>query len=189
MNINELLNKYKIKANGTMLLDMWCEPHRGYHNIDHYMDIEKMIMDDYSKSKFDEKTCEKLRLANLFHDIIYDPKRTDNEQKSAEFFTSICLEKNNKDILEINQAILDTAAHQGTTLLSEKFNKYDMNIVERNYDSLLKWEEGIEFEYTKVYNKTDYKNARIKFLESIINKYPLNSANLNKLINYVKVNY
>ena len=188
MNISELLNKYKIKANTTMLLDMWCESHRGYHNLDHYMDIDKMIMNDFSKSKIDEKTCEKLRLVNLFHDIVYNQKNTDNESKSAEFFVSLCMEKNNKDILEINQAILDTAIHKGTTELSEKFNKYDMNIVERDYESLLKWESGIYEEY-KFAGDEKYKKGRISFLESIMDKYPLNSANINKLIQHVKINY
>lgn len=188
MNISELLNKYKIKANATMLLDMWCESHRAYHNLDHYMDIDTMIMDDFSKNKIDEKTCEKLRLTNLFHDIVYDPTRVDNEQKSSDFFLSVCMEKNNKDILEINQAILDTSTHKGTILLSEKFNKYDMNIVERNYDSLLKWEEGIHEEYKFAGNDL-YKKGRLKFLENLVNKYPMNSDNITKLIQYVKINY
>lgn len=188
MNINELLIKYKIKANANMLLDMWCESHRSYHNLDHYMDIEGMITEDYSNSIIDEKTCEKLRLTNLFHDIVYDPTRDDNELKSAEFFMSLCLEKNNKDILEIYQAILNTASHKGTDMLSEKFNKYDMNIVERDYNSLLKWEEGIHEEYKFVGNDM-YKKGRLSFLEKMVNRYPKNGDNLTKLIQYVKINY
>jgi predicted metal-dependent HD superfamily phosphohydrolase len=188
MNISTLLNKYKIKADANMLLDMWCESHRGYHNLDHYMDINNMILNDYSKGLIDLKTCEKLCLTNLFHDIVYNPKRTDNEQKSAEFFLSLCLEKNSKDIIDINQAIIDTAKHKGTTPLSEKFNIYDMNIVERDYDSLIKWEEGI-YEEFKFAGNTLYKKGRLDFLEGIVNKYPLNSSNLAKLIQHVKINY
>ncbi len=185
MNLTELLNKYKIKANASMLLDIWNESHRSYHNMDHYADIDNMIEQDFRNNKFDEKTYEKLRLVNLFHDIIYDVKRTDNEQKSAEFFESLCLEKTNTDILEIKQSIIDTQSHKGTIELSEKFNKYDMNIVERDYDSLLKWENGIYSEYSTICNNEEYKKGRIAFLESIVEKYPLNSANLIKLIKHV----
>ena len=187
MNIANLLEKYKIKANVNMLLDIWNESHRKYHNLDHFIDIKNMITEDYGNKKFNQDTYEKLILTDLFHDIIYDPMREDNEQKSADFFMSLCLEKNNKDILEIRTAILDTAKHKATTKLSETFNKYDMNIIERDYDSLLVWEEGIHEEY-KQYG-SQYKIGRLSFLEKCLDKYPMNTDNLLKLIDYVKTTY
>ena len=151
------------------------------------MDINRMITEDYGNKKIDEKSYEKLVLANLFHDIIYNPIYNDNEKRSADFFLSLCLEKNNKDILDIKQIILDTATHKATTKLSETFNKYDMNIIERDYESLLKWENGIAFEYSIFGDR--YKSGRLAFLESLMDKYTLNSDNLLKLIDYVKNNY
>lgn len=188
MKLNTLLEKYKIKANLNMLLDMWNESHRSYHNLNHLNDLNDMITKDYINGKIADTTLlEKLILTSLFHDIIYNPKVNDNEEKSAEFFHSLCLEKNNPIILEIKQAILDTKTHQGTSLLSETFNKYDMNIVERDFDSLLEWEKGIFEEYK--FAGDMYKEGRIKFLESLLDKYPLNSANLSKLIEHVKSAY
>ena len=172
MNIDKLLEKYKIKANVNMLLDMWNESHRKYHNLDHFVDIKNMITEDYGDKKFNQDFFEKLILTDLFHDIIYDPNRNDNEQKSADFLMSLCLEKNNKDILEIRTAILDTATHKATNKLSEIFNKYDMNIIERDYDSLLVWEEGIYLEFSKAYDNVSYKAGRLNFLEGILDKYP-----------------
>lgn len=187
MKLQHLLEKYKIKANLNMLLEMWNEPHRHYHNINHLQDLMIMITNDYISNKNDEKTTEKLALTSLFHDIIYDVSKNDNELKSAEFFHSLCLEKNNVDILDIKQAILDTGTHTGTSILSENFNKYDMNIVERNFESLLEWESGIYNEY-KIFGDL-YKPNRIKFLESLVDKYTLNSGNIVKLIEYVKNYY
>ena len=169
MNLGILLNKYKIKADIDMLLEMWNEPQRGYHNLEHLSDLTQMIIQDFIDGKVSERVMEKLLLTALFHDIVYDPRKKDNEAKSAEFFMSVCLEKN-AEILEINQAILDTATHIGTIPLSEKFNLYDMNIVERDYDSLLKWELGIKYEF-QMFGEA-YKPNRILFLESIVNKYP-----------------
>lgn len=186
MNLSFLLEKYKIKANIEMLLEMWNEPQRSYHNLDHLSNLREMIVKDFIDGKITEKIMEKLLLTSLFHDIIYDPTRKDNELKSSEFFMSVCLEKQNTDILEINQAILDTATHVATIPLSEKFNIYDMNIVERDYDSLLKWESGIFEEFSFA---SDYKERRLRFLESIVNKYPLNSSNLTMLIEFVKNKY
>jgi len=82
--------------------------------------------------------------------------------------------------------ILDTKTHQVTTNLSESFNHYDMSIVERDFDQLLEWEMGIKEEY-KAYGDS-YKEGRLKFLESLLDKYPNNTGNLLKLIDWVKTN-
>lgn len=186
MNLQNLFSKYKINADVKMILDMWNESHRHWHNLDHLNDLLSQINEDYSNNKFDEKTRDKLYLTAIFHDVIYDPSRQDNEERSAQFFESLCLDKNQL-ILEIKQAILDTKTHTSTSNLSETFNKYDMNIVERDFDSLLKWEEGISEEY-KIYGD-QYKSGRLQFLSTLLDKYPKNSENILKLIDWVKENY
>ena len=97
------------------------------------------------------------------------------------------VDKKNADILDVNQMILDTKTHNSTTSLSESFNKYDMNIVERDFDQLLEWENGIAEEYS-VYPKDQYKEGRVKFLESLLDKYTHNTENLLKLVDWVKNN-
>jgi predicted metal-dependent HD superfamily phosphohydrolase len=82
--------------------------------------------------------------------------------------------------------ILDTKTHKANTRLSESFNNYDMNIVERDFNQLLEWERGISEEYQ---NNDSYKEGRLKFLESLLDKYPNNTENLLKLIDWVKTNY
>jgi hypothetical protein len=62
-----------------------------------------------------------------------------------------------------------------------------MNIVERDFDQLLEWENGISEEY-KGYGDL-YKEGRLKFLESLLDKYPNNTENLLKLVDWVKNNY
>lgn len=189
MNLQNLLNQYQIKVNVNMLLDMWNESHRHYHNLEHLNDLISQINEDYAASKFDENFRNKLLLTALFHDIVYEPSRQDNEERSAQFFEDLCVDKKSKDISEVKQAILDTKSHLADTQLSETFNKYDMNIVERDFDSLVKWEEGISSEYVPNYGRDNYKIGRITFLESLLDKYPQNSENLLKLIDWVKENY
>ena len=180
--MQELLDKWNIKLNYNILLSMWNESHRAYHNQNHLLDLIEQINEN--KSKFgSQKDYEKMILCALFHDCVYDPMRNDNEEKSAEFFMNSCQEKN-RDILDIKQMILDTKTHEATTPLSEKFNQLDMNIVERDFDQLLEWENGIREEYKAYGDK--YKLGRIQFLESLLDKYPHNTENLLKLIDYVK---
>jgi len=183
--MQELLDKWNIKLNYNILLSMWNESHRAYHNQNHLLDLIEQINEN--KSKFgSQKDYEKMILCALFHDCVYDPMRNDNEEKSAEFFMNSCQEKN-KDILDIKQMILDTKTHESTTNLSEKFNQLDMNIVERDFEQLLEWENGIFNEYKAFGDK--YKVGRLQFLESLLDKYPHNTLNLLKLIDYVKTSY
>lgn len=185
MDLQQLLNKWNIKCDINTLLSMWNESHRHYHNLNHLNDLLNMINEN--QSKYSQTEYEKLIITALFHDCVYDPMNSDNEEKSAQFFMECAVDKTNSDILEINQMILDTKTHKANTPLSEKFNQLDMNIVERNFEDLLEWERGIGEEY-KAYGE-QYKEGRLKFLESLLDKYPNNTDNLLKLVDWVKSNY
>jgi predicted metal-dependent HD superfamily phosphohydrolase len=185
--MQEILDKWKIKINYNILLSMWNESHRHWHNQSHLVDLLSQINE--SKIQLNsQKDYEKLVLTALFHDIIYDPSKTNNEELSAEFFINSCQEKN-QDVLDIKQMILDTKNHESSTTLSKIFNSFDMNIVERDYDSLLEWEEGIWGEYKTLGRDDEYKKGRLSFLEGLLDKYPSNSGNLLNLIGYVKSTY
>lgn len=187
MNLQSILDKWNIKIDYHTILDMWNESHRHYHNLNHLADLIEWIKEDFGIGEFDEKTMEKLIIVALFHDIVYNPGENDNEEKSADFLMSVATDKSNKDILEIKEAILDTKTHDSSSKLSELFNKYDMSVVEDDFDDLLDWERGIHMEFRQFGEK--YKQGRLKFLESLLDKYPNNSENLLKLIEWVKENY
>jgi predicted metal-dependent HD superfamily phosphohydrolase len=104
MDLQELLNKWNIKCDVNTVLAMWNESHRAYHTLTHLNDLIDQINEN--KSKFSEKQYEKLLITSLFHDCIYDPMASDNEEKSAEFFIECAVDKTNEDIQEINQMIL-----------------------------------------------------------------------------------
>jgi len=181
--MQELLNKWGIKIDYNLILNMWNESHRHYHNQTHLVDL----IDKINSIKFEStKDYEKLILAALFHDIIYDPMKNDNEEKSAKFFLDHCVEKNG-DILDIEEIILETKTHIPSTKLSRVFSDLDMSIVESDFPKLLEWEEGIWEEYKGV-GKEKYKVGRLNFLNSLLDKYPNNWENLSKLIEWVEKN-
>ncbi len=179
--MQDILNKWGIKVDYNILLGMWNESHRHYHNQTHLLDLIDQVnekIDFLTESDYD-----KLLLCSLFHDIIYDPSKTDNEEKSAEFFIEKCSESN-PDVLEVKQMILDTKTHEGSTTLSKLFSRMDMSIVQSDVETLLEWEEGISKEYA-VFGDL-YKPNRLAFLEKMMNEYPMNSTNLLKLIEHVE---
>ncbi len=185
MDLQQLLEKWNIKCDINTVLSMWNESHRSYHNLNHLNDLISQINEN--KSKFSEKEYEKLILSAIFHDIVYDPSSSTNEEDSTNFLMECVVDKSNEDILEVRQIILDTNNHNSTTNLSESFNNYDMNIVERDFEQLLEWEKGIRLEFS-VYTKEQYKEGRLNFLESLLDRYPNNSGNLLQLIEHVKSN-
>ncbi len=180
-----LLDKWKIRIDYNILLSMWNESHRHWHGQSHLFDLLHQINEN--KNSLPQIDQEKLIICSLFHDCILDPMRNDNEEKSSEFFMK-CSEDKNSDILEINQMILDTKFHKSDSKLSQIFNTFDMSICERDFDSLLFWENGIYEEY-KFAGDDMYKSKRIEFLESILDKYVTNTGNLMNLIEWIKVNY
>ena len=183
MDLQQLLVKWNIKCDINTALAMWNESHRSYHNLNHLNYFISQINEN--KSNFSEKEYEKLILTAIFHDIVYDPSSSTNEANSAKFLMECAVDKKNNDILDVEKMILDTKSHTSSNKLSEAFNSYDMNIVERTFEELLEWENGISEEFS-VYTKEQYKEGRLKFLESLLDKYTHNTENLLQLIDYVK---
>jgi pantetheine-phosphate adenylyltransferase len=162
---------------------MWNHSNRYYHNSSHLDDLLMKIESD--KSNYSETEYEKLIIIALFHDVIYVPGNDkDNVRESLNFFDSCCI-YNNADISEIRSAIMDTKNHKPKSKISQIFSKYDMSIVESDFDELLKWEDGIYQEYKKFEN---YKKYRLKFIKSLFDKYPNNYDNLYMLYDWVKNN-
>lgn len=56
----------------------YAEPHRHYHTLDHIADLLRLLEEHGGSSDTDA-----IKLAILFHDAVYDPRRRDNEIASA----------------------------------------------------------------------------------------------------------
>jgi predicted metal-dependent HD superfamily phosphohydrolase len=62
------------------LVQAYSEPHRHYHTIKHVTALLQLL-DKHGRGVLDRNA---VALAILFHDVIYDPARHDNEQASAD---------------------------------------------------------------------------------------------------------
>jgi predicted metal-dependent HD superfamily phosphohydrolase len=69
---------------GAALFRRWTEPHRGYHDLAHLDEVLTRV--DLLAGEADRPDT--VRLAAWFHDAVYDPTATDNEDRSADLATT-----------------------------------------------------------------------------------------------------
>jgi predicted metal-dependent HD superfamily phosphohydrolase len=96
-------------ATGVRLIEMWSEPHRRYHTIDH-LEFMLSIVDRYADQAEDARL---VRLACWFHDSVYDPTRNDNEIRSAELAARMLgdLGVSDEDTAEVVRLVWLTTRH------------------------------------------------------------------------------
>lgn len=178
MDFQELLSRWNISLSQEDIIKRWNEKHRKYHTISH---LEDLIQQINTYNGLSPKEYDMLTLTAIFHDVIYNPRRGDNEVQSAEFFLNhIAMNKDIPDIQEIATMIRDTKNHTPSTHLSGIFSNMDMSIVRRPYPELLKWEDEISYEYSHL-PRIVYVIGRVRFLRQMIKKFPENKEALRKL--------
>lgn len=182
-----ILEKHVSEKSITDLEKLWNEKTRFYHNVNH---LKTMISEMQYNIWFGSLSLvEKhtLLLGAFFHDAIYNPKRKDNEDKSIEFFKKSYI---GKDSIMIEKVcgLIEVTKHRKRPI--EKLQRIiwdsDNAGFSKGYDQLLKNEKLIQKEYSFVPPK-DYKEGRIKFLESNLGLFDEKvDKDLNLLIEYVK---
>lgn len=150
--ISERLTKLTSEIKIGFFKHKYSESHRYYHTMDHIYDLlDKAI-------KYDALSDD-LFLAILFHDIVYDPIKHDNEELSAEMF---------KKYFPLNDivynAILNTQNHIGSDPVSVMLNELDLSILYGDFISFMNYEDKIFKEYQYVDVKY-YKVTRVHFLK------------------------
>lgn len=150
--IEEWLTKLGISPD---ILTHYDEPHRFYHNRDHIEDlvgraVQRGILDD------------ELLLAIVFHDIVYNPKESNNEELSAKLY-----KETHADYIEdVYQAILDTKTHEPTNKISNILCKLDLHVLYGDFKTFVEFEHKIFKEYQWVDYKT-YQEKRVEILTQL----------------------
>lgn len=135
------------------------EPQRFYHTWEHIEDLLKQAIDTYGVKQLD-RVPEDIFLAIVFHDIIYNPKANDNEEKSAELFYSYIKDD------EVYNAILETKTHKATSVLSKLLCKLDLAILGSSYTKFIDFEHKIFKEY-QFHDYKLYQKGRVEILKGL----------------------
>ena len=168
----------------------WNENHRFYHVENHLISVIKNIELNSSFKYLNIYEKHALLLAAFFHDVIYDPKRQDNEDKSIQYF-KWSFKNNDPKMVNVVKDLIECTKYRKRPLdkLKRILWEADNAGFIQGYDILLKTEQLIRKEYSHVPAKI-YKEKRIEFLESNLGLFNSSTdKDLNKLIAYVEKKY
>lgn len=192
---NKIILQYFSKEILDDILKRWNEPHRFWHTLDHLKfllnKIDIHFLNEYEGKLYYTDTYKSFIIAAYLHDVIYDPKSNDNENRSMEYL-----------IDNIDKKLLGTSCISTTLSLIEStrdrklpvgeyeeiFWSFDNDIIiNGTIEELIDYENKIfkEFQFAD-YNA--YKEKRIEFLKSnieLFNEETINN-NMKFLISYIK---
>lgn len=131
------------------LMQAYSEPHRHYHTVRH---LEECF------AKLDELQTEAVHLGEIelalwFHDAIYNVKRHDNEDKSADWAVACLRQANAPDAItrHVRSLILATRHHGPTTNSDASvLLDVDLSILGSSSERFQEYEQQIRDEYRHV---------------------------------------
>ncbi|MES2734646.1 MAG: hypothetical protein V4714_23055 [Bacteroidota bacterium] len=142
---------------------------RHYHNLEH---IQAML-NNVEAYQLELEDADAVRFAVWFHDVIYQPIRTDNEEKSADFAVAALqqLDLPLAKITQVKALILRTKNHS-EHLANESsdvqfFLDFDLTILGANWDKYQEYTEQIRLEY-HMFPDFMYKAGRAKMLRKFL---------------------
>ncbi len=151
----------------SLLVEKYSEKHRAYHNLSHinYL-LKKAEMIDFED--FDS-----VYFAIWFHDIIYAPKKSDNEVESAKLAVKLLQQLSfpKNKITLVKQIILATQTHSAENLDQDGkiFLDLDLSILGAKPEIYQNYAQAIRMEYSHVWNFL-YRRGRRKILESFLQR-------------------
>jgi predicted metal-dependent HD superfamily phosphohydrolase len=152
---------------GEDLLARWSEPQRQYHTVAH-LERTLSVVDDHADAAPDVTA---VRLATWFHDIVYDPRRADNEIESASFAAATLesLGVEPEQIAEVVRLIWLTANHnvedddRGGALICDA----DLAILASSPEDYAAYSSAIRTEYQHVQDDA-FRAGRIAVLSKLL---------------------
>jgi predicted metal-dependent HD superfamily phosphohydrolase len=131
--------------------DHYDEGWRYYHTTNHIKELFKY----YDKYYSSLNNSIVVALTIFFHDVIYEPKKTDNEEKSVELFQEYAREINlSQEVTEkVSTYIMNTKSH--STMLSsdldlQYFLDFDLSILGQSDEVYAQYAENIRKEYIHI---------------------------------------
>ncbi|HAA27930.1 MAG TPA: hypothetical protein DCE56_10050 [Cyanobacteria bacterium UBA8553] len=151
----------------TAIATAYSGADRHYHNLTHILQVLQII----NSMRPQAENPAALEFSAWFHDIIYDPKAKDNEEKSAEYATNILklIKIPSATIDKVAKIILATKTHQApdNDIDIYIFLDADLSILGASSWEYNIYNRGIRKEYSWL-SEAEYRWGRIQVLQKFI---------------------
>jgi len=172
--INNAIKLAKVNALWQDIAVRYNESQRAYHSLQHI----QQLFSQFEQIKHQLHEPHIIALALYYHDVIYDPRRSDNELESAEYAVEAL-----KGYLSAEQCqhiyalIMMTASHQIADIDegSDKARKsdaaylldMDLSILGASWPEYERYAQAVHQEYAHISN-IDYRVGRIAVLTGLL---------------------
>lgn len=149
-----------------LIVQRYQEPHRLYHNLEHLA----QCLREFDQVQNLANTPGTIELALWFHDVVYDPRRSDNEAKSAEFARDCLshLEIEGGLVSRVEEFILMTRHQPGTFPPdAQLLLDIDLSVLGASDLEYARYSEAVRKEYQWV-SDSAYREGRSRFLEAFL---------------------
>ena len=150
------------------LLAGYATPPRAYHTIEHIVEVARQFhtVADWSRPR-------EVFLAVLFHDVVYDAARSDNEALSAQVARdAIARWVPGVDADRVAELILATASHgRHSGPLDEDAKRFldcDLAVLGGEAEAYARYAAGVRTEYTAAIPAAAYDAGRAAFLRKLL---------------------
>ena len=143
----------------------YSEGHRAYHTLEHLQECHRWLA---TVRELAERPFE-IELALVYHDVVYDPRRTDNEKCSAELFkTHAQAAKLPDEPTERVVALIEgTASHSTRTGDGALLNDIDLAVLGASPHAYDRYEDQLHQEYAHVEEQL-FRAGRERILRSFL---------------------
>ena len=169
--INNAIKPAKVNALWQDIAVRYNETQRAYHSLQHI----QQLFSQFEQINHHLNEPHLIALALYYHDVIYDPRRSDNELKSAEYaIETLRCYLSEDQCQSIYALIMMTATHQIDTLAYEDkisdaayLLDMDLSILGAPWSEYDQYAQAVRQEYVHV-AKENYRVGRIAVLEKLL---------------------
>ncbi|WP_254444684.1 hypothetical protein [Anabaena sp. UHCC 0187] len=161
------VDKLAVNKYFNVLIAAYSSQNRYYHTLKHIFHVISTIdiLQVYAQD------LASVKLAGWFHDVIYNTHSQDNEERSADYATTILakLAIPTHTINIVHQLILNTKYHQGEDLNSQVLLDADLAILAAEPIEYQEYSQAIRQEYAWV-SELEYITGRKQVLERFLQR-------------------
>jgi predicted metal-dependent HD superfamily phosphohydrolase len=155
---------------GRNLLSRWAEPQRRYHTVDHLRAVLDRI-DELADQGGEGGELELVRLGAWFHDAVYRPDRSENEERSAVLAEKALAEAGltPHEVAEVARLVRLTTTHDPAAgdLNGETLCDADLAILATDPDTYGGYTAAVREEYSFV-PEADFRAGRAAVLRHLL---------------------